>query len=107
MADARVRDRGQAVLLMLAVIVCSGLLAIAVGELGAILRDRQQAQNAADAAALAGVEGGRAAADELARANGAVLFGFDRAPASAGGWTVLATVRVGAVSARARATNAP
>jgi Flp pilus assembly protein TadG len=107
MVDFRVRDHGQAVLLMLAVIVCSGLLAIAVGGLGATLRDRQQAQNAADAAALAGVEGGRDAADELARENGAVLVGFDRAPASGGSWTVLVTVRVGAVTARARATNGP
>jgi hypothetical protein len=88
MVEGRVRDVGQAVLLMLVVIVCSGLLAIAVGALGGTLRDRQQAQNAADAAALAGVEGGRAAADELARANGAVLVHFDREPAAnGGGWT--------------------
>jgi hypothetical protein len=47
MVEGRVRDVGQVMLLMLVVIVCSGLLAIAVGALGGTLRDRPQASRGA------------------------------------------------------------
>jgi Flp pilus assembly protein TadG len=64
--------------------------------------DRQRAQNAADAAALAGVTGGREASERLAARNDAVLIAWSRE-----GRTVVATVRVGDRSASARATDEP
>ena len=66
------------------------------------LRDRERAVSAADAAALAGVVGGRDAAERLAAANGALLVGWER-----DGRDVLVTVVVGGRSATARATDAP
>jgi hypothetical protein len=57
---------------------------------------------AADAAALAGVVGGRPAAERLAAANGASLVAF-----TTDGLTAQATVRVGEAQATARATRAP
>jgi hypothetical protein len=107
METVRQRDVGQAVLLMVAVIACCGLLAIGVGTLGVALRDRQQARTAADAAALAGVEGGEREAAALAVANGAVLTEFDRVSSTDGGWIVTVTVSVAGVEARARASNGP
>ena len=100
-------DGGQAVLLMLAVVACCGLLAVAVGSVGGALRERQQAQTAADAAALAGVEGDRGDAARLARTNGGTLVSFTRAPTAEGGWEVAVTVAVGSARASARATNGP
>ena len=84
-------DVGQAVLLMVAVVACCGLLAVAVGTLGVALRERQQARTAADAAALAGVEGGEQRAAALAAANGGVLTDFERVAAGSG-WTVTVSV---------------
>jgi Flp pilus assembly protein TadG len=95
------------VLLMLAVIVCCGLLAVGVGAAGSALRERQQAQIAADAAALAGVTGGRDAAARLARANGGSLVAFARSATVDRGWDVRVTVAVGTGRASARATNGP
>jgi Flp pilus assembly protein TadG len=107
MQTVRPRDRGQAVLLMVAVVACCGLLALAVGTLGGAVRDRQQAQTAADAAALAGVDGGEQRAAEIAAANGGVLTNFERIATAGGGWTVTAGVSVEGVRASARATNGP
>jgi Flp pilus assembly protein TadG len=92
---------------MLAVMACCGLLAVAIGKAGVVLRERQQAQTAADAAALAGTDGGRSAAQRLAVANGAALVAFARTATSGGGWTVSVTASVNGVSARARASNGP
>jgi hypothetical protein len=78
------------------------LLAIGVGRAGVVVVQRQRAQIAADAAALAGVRGGRATAAAVATANGATLQSFD-----ARGDEVLVTVTVGAVDASARATDGP
>jgi len=64
--------------------------------------DRQRAQNAADAAALAGVTGGPAAGERLARANGGVIVSW-----SQDGTAVTVTVRVGERTASARATGEP
>lgn len=66
------------------------------------LVDRQRARSAADAAALAGVTGGRPAAAEMAAANGAVLVEW-----SERGDEVLVTVIVGDQRVAARATDAP
>ena len=70
-------DRGQAVLLMLVVVALCGLIAIGVGRLGGVLVDRQQAQTAADAAALAGVDAGREGAAVLAARNGGTLVAYE------------------------------
>ena len=66
------------------------------------LSERQQARSAADAAALAGVTGGRAAAASLAATNDAVLVGWSRS-----GREVTVSVRVGDQTVTARATDGP
>ena len=66
------------------------------------LTDRQQARSAADAAALAGVTGGQAAAASLAAANDAMLVGWHRS-----GREVTVSVRVGDQTVTARATDGP
>ena len=81
-------------------LVFGALLAIGVGRVGAVVVQRQRAQIAADAAALAGVRGGRATAAAVATANGAALQSFD-----VRGDEVSVTVTVGAVDASARATD--
>lgn len=100
-------DRGQATILMVAVVVCCALAAVAVGSLGAALVDRQQSRTAADAAALAGVEGGRAAAEDLAELNGGQLISYTDHAGPDGSRTVEVTVAVDGIVARARATNGP
>ena len=102
MADVQRRDRGQAIVLLLAFVVVTVVLMVAVGHFSARLVDQQQAQLAADAAALAGVVGGRDAAERLAAANDGVLTDFVVA-----GHEVMVEVRVGNEWAQARATRAP
>ena len=102
MIEPRPRDRGQAIVLVLAAIVVAVVFAVSIGRFNARLVDSQQAQLAADAAALAGVVGGRAAAERLAIANEGMLTDF-----VAVGDEVVVEVRVGDESARARATRAP
>ncbi|CAN5552747.1 hypothetical protein BH10ACT2_BH10ACT2_13720 [soil metagenome] len=96
------RDRGQAIVLVLAAVVVAVVFAVAMGRLSARLIDKQQAQVAADAAALAGVTGGRAAAERLATANDGVLIVF-----IVTGDEVMVEVQVATESAQARATRAP
>jgi len=95
-------DTGQAVLLMAVVVVFAALAAVGVAHEGAIVLQRQQAQTAADAAALAGLQGGQAAAARLAAVNGGVLMSFQQ-----DGSTITVVVRTGSVRARARATDGP
>jgi hypothetical protein len=90
------------VLLVAVVIVLAGSMALAVAELGVAAAQRSRAQISADAAALAGVSGGRSAAARLARANGAHLVSFERS-----GWVVTVVVDVGDARATASATNGP
>jgi Flp pilus assembly protein TadG len=99
-------DRGSAVVLVAAVVVLTGLMAFAVAELGVTAAQRARAQTAADAAALAGVSGGRVAASRFAVANGGALRSFVRSgpPAAV---TVTVTVELGGAVATARATNGP
>jgi len=92
---------------MLVVTVLVGLavtaaVLMAITPLLAGLVQRQRAQAAADAAALAGAVGGRPAAADLAHANGAVLVAW-----SEDGDEVTVTVEVAGQRARARATDAP
>lgn len=106
----RRRDQGQAVVLLLACVVVAVITMVAVVRLGARMVLREHAQAAADAAALAGVVGGRPAAARLAAANHGVLLSFrvvaDPMDASAAA-TVEVMVRVGGAVATARATRAP
>lgn len=95
-------DQGSMVLLVTVAVVLAGLAAVATAELGVAMMRRQCAQTAADAAALAGVEGGRTAAVRLAVANHGQLEAFGR-----DGWTVTVTARCGRATARATASNGP
>jgi type II secretory pathway pseudopilin PulG len=86
------------------VIVLVGLLGLGAVHLGLAEVARARAQAAADAAALAGAAHDRAAAAQLAEADGAHLVEFQRL-----GTDVLVTVEVGDMraSARARAVRGP
>lgn len=101
----RSADRGQAALVV--VVVAAVLLVAVVSALAVMGRtaiDRTRAQTAADAAALAALDGGRGAADELATAHGATVMEWVRGP---GPNEVTVTVRLGDTTATARASNAP
>lgn len=100
--DRRPGDRGHAVLLVAVTIVFAGLFCIGAASLGSAMLHRQQAQAAADAAALAGVDGGRVAAERLASRNGAGLVTFRR-----DGARVTVSVRLGGATAVASASNGP
>ena len=75
---------------------------LAVGAMGRVAIDRTRAQTAADAAALAALDGGRAAAIDLAQRHGATVTAWSRT-----GDEVTVVVRIGDTTATARATNAP
>jgi hypothetical protein len=77
---------------------------VAIAELGGNVVDAGRARTAADAAALAGVEGGRDASAKMATLNGASLVSWSSRPDGAG-VTVTVTVRVGRASATAAASN--
>jgi hypothetical protein len=100
--STRSRDRGQAVPIVVGVAAVLAVLAVAIARFGAGLHDAARARTAADAAALAGVEGGRSDAAALAAANGGVLESFRRE-----GDDVVVVVQVGRARASARATNGP
>lgn len=95
-------ERGQAVVLMAVVVVFAALVAVGVAQVGSVMAERQRAQTAADAAALAGLHGGQLAAVQLASSNGAVLVSFSRDGAS-----VTVVVSSGRVHAHARASDGP
>jgi hypothetical protein len=95
-------DRGQAVVLLLAVVVLAALAVIAVGLFSRRIVDLGRAQTAADAAALAAVVGGRQAATRFAADNGGRLIGFAQSSDD-----VTVVVEVGGERATARATNGP
>jgi len=97
------RDRGA--VFVLTVLLGLGLVGGTTLALLPVLGDlteRQQAHSAADAAALAGVTGGPAAAAGVAQANGAELVAWARQ-----GRRVTVTVRVGDQQVSARATDEP
>lgn len=95
-------DGGQAVMLVLAVAVVIVVVAMAAARFGARVVHREQAQAAADAAALAGVDGGRPGAARVASANHGTLVSFE-----ARGDDVVVVVTVAGERATARATRAP
>ncbi len=92
-------ERGQAVPLMMLVVLTALTLILAVARVAPLVDDSARARTAADAAALAGAAEGRSAAERYARLNGGELVGFE-----ASGATVTATVGVGEASATARAS---
>lgn len=73
---ARPHERGQAMPLLLVVLFLVVLAAVLVAEVGTAAIEREEAQVAADAAALAGAAEGRAAADAAAEANGARVTAY-------------------------------
>lgn len=95
-------ERGQATVLLLAVVAVVVVAMVATARFGSRVVAKEQAQVAADAAALAGVTGGQPAARRVAAANHGLLVGF-----LSNGETVLVTVRVGTDVATAKATRAP
>ena len=93
-------DDGQAAALPLALAALALVLAMAFGAFAGDVVDVARARTAADAAALAAVEGGRPAASRLAARHGATVVAWQRH-----GATVTVTVRVGDAMATARATG--
>lgn len=70
-------QRGQALPLVAVLVVAAGAGCLVLGRIGGAAVARASAVTAADAAALAGAAGGRAAASETARANGARLVSYE------------------------------
>ena len=97
-------ERGQAVPLGLAVIVVALVVMVAIADLGGNVVDAGRARTAADAAALAGVEGGREGSARIAAGNGAALVSWSSRP-DGDGTAVTVTVRVGRAKATAAASN--
>lgn len=97
------RDRGSMLLLVMLVgLATTAAITLALVPVLGDLTDRQQARSAADAAALAGVTGGRSASASMAGYNDAVLVAWTRA-----GREVTVRVRVGDQVVAARATDGP
>jgi hypothetical protein len=96
------KERGQAVVLLLAVVALCALAVVGVGLFSQRIVDRGRAQTAADAAVLAATTGGRAAAARLAAGNGGTLISYSEA-----GDVVTVVVDVGGERATARATDGP
>lgn len=92
------RDAGSATLLVLMVVALAVTSLLAASRLTEQLTDHTRAATAADAAALAGVTGGRPAAGEAAERNGARLVSFRVLGAD-----VLVEVSLGGARATARA----
>lgn len=105
------RDRGSMLVLTMLVgtaLTAAVLLAIEPVLIGLV--DRQRAQAAADAAALAGVTDGRAGAAALAAANGGELVSWSQTGAGVAGEVAVLVEVVVVVDGRraaARATDAP
>jgi hypothetical protein len=96
-------DRGSmTVLVALVGLALTAAIMLALVPVLGDLTDRQQARSAADAAALAGVTGGRVAAESLAGRNDAVLVAWSRQ-----GREVTVSVRGGDQVVTARATDGP
>ena len=99
----RIRDdSGQAVPLVAALVAMAAMLTVAVGAFAGDIIDAARAQTAADAAALASLEGGRPAAARLAARHGATIQSWSR-HADQARMSVRVTVRVGDAVRTARA----
>ena len=103
-----VRERGQAIGLLIVVVTLIMATAAGVARLSIDIAQRSRAQNAADAAALAGATGGYADAVRAAQNNGGHLVAFARGAVSgADTLTLTVTVQFGSQSAVARVSDAP
>jgi len=103
--DDKRTDAGQSAIVVLVVAVALGAaLLLALVDFGGVAQDRARAQTAADAAALASLEGGRGAAVALAGRHGATVISWVTGP---GEYEVTVVVRFGDSTATARASNAP
>lgn len=99
------RDDGQAaVFVLVAVAVLFVVVSSALAAVGGHMVDRTRAQTAADAAALGSLSGGRAAAVRLAAAQDGDIVSWEAGP---GPHEVTVVVRVGDLTATARASDAP
>lgn len=97
------RDRGSMlVTVMFVAVALVAAITLAMVPVLGDLTDRQRARSAADAAALAGVGGGRPAAAAMTARNDATLTGWSR-----DGRAVTVWVRVGDQVVVARATDEP
>ena len=97
------RDRGSMlVFVMLVGVAFTAAVTLALLPVLTALIDHARAQNAADAAALAGVTGGAAASSAIAADNDATVVAWSRS-----GHDVTVTVQVGEQHATARATDEP
>jgi uncharacterized membrane protein len=92
-------ERSAAVLLVTAVMVVTTALAIGTAHVGDAMLRRHRSQAVADVAALAAAASGVAAADRVARVNGAVVVDAS----TSGDGTVRVTVELGAVQTVAAA----
>ena len=90
------------IVLVSVVIAIGALLAAGGAEFAGDVIDAARARTAADASALASVQGGRDAAAVIAEANGATLVDW-----RAVGDDVVVVVQVGDAIASARATDSP
>jgi len=98
-------DAGQSAVLVLVIAVALGAsLLVALVDFGGVTQDRARAQTAADAAALASLDGGRGAAVDYASRHGAAVISWSAGP---GEYEVTVVVRVGDATATARASNSP
>jgi hypothetical protein len=96
-------DRGAiGVTVVMVAVAMSASVMVALERVAGDLVGAQRARTAADAAALAGVHGGRPMAARVAAANGGELVGWVDADDA-----VTVEVRVGNAVATARATDAP
>lgn len=102
--DNRRDERGQAAPLALVAVVIAIVATLAIAHIGRTVIDAGRARTAADAAALAGVEGGQQASRRLAAEHGADMVAWSSA-GPPGAVTVTVTVRVGSVRATAAASN--
>lgn len=92
------RDRGQVLpFAALVVLVVAGSVVL-LTQLSIVSADRARARTAADAAALAAADGGLAAAERVARANGGQIEAYQE-----DGCGAQVTVRVGRARASSRA----
>ena len=99
------RDRGQAAIMFVVVAVAiAAATASALAHFGVRVRERTRAQSAADAVALASLDGGRQAAVRLAAANGAIVLSWESGP---GVHEVTVVVQHEEETATARATDQP
>jgi hypothetical protein len=97
-------DRGQAVPLALIAVALAIVATVALAELGGNVVDAARARIAADAAALAGVEGGREASVRIAAENGATLVSWT-SRSDGDGVAVTVKVQIGSAVATAAASN--